>query len=65
MKGLSSLGIASGRAIQFLLYLNLHPGVGRTSPVRQQLQGAAVVLDSVVPGHLAAVFEAQDSIEGD
>ena len=39
---------------------HLHPGVSRTSLAGKQLQGAPAVLDGVVPGHLAAVFEAQD-----
>ena len=51
-------------ATQVLLDLNLDPGVCRTTHVRQQLQGAPVVLDGVVPGHFAAVFEAQDPMEG-
>ena len=40
---------------------SVYPGVSRTGSAGQQLQGAPVVFDGVVPGHLAAVFEAQDS----
>ena len=51
-------------AIRALLDLDLHAGVRRTTSVRQQLQGPPFVLDGVVPGHLAPVFEAEYLIQG-
>ena len=42
-----------------LMDLQLRSGVARPLLTRQQLQGTPVVLDGVVPGHLAAVLEAE------
>ena len=50
--------------VQALMDLQLHSGVARPLLTRQQLQGTPVVLDGVVPGHLAAVLEAEDMPQG-
>ena len=52
-------------AAQVLLDLDLHPCVGRMSSAGQQPQGAPLALDSVVPGHLAPMFEARESLRPD
>ena len=50
--------------VQALMDLHLRSGVARPLLTRQQLQGTPVVLDGVVPGHLAAVLEAEYLIQG-
>ena len=44
------------------MFQHSHLDAGIAGPVlgRQQLQGAQLVLDGVVPGHLAGVLEAED-----
>ena len=42
---------------------HLHTGVAGTLGAGQELQGAPLVLDRVVPGHLAGVLEAEDFIQ--
>ena len=39
---------------------DMHPGIARTLGAGEQLQGAPLVLDRVVTGDLAGVFEAGD-----
>ena len=39
---------------------HLHSGIAGTLGAGEQLQGAPLVLDRVVMGHLACVFEAED-----
>ena len=39
---------------------HLHSGIAGTFGAGEQLEGAPLVLDRVVPGHLAGVFEAKD-----
>ena len=39
---------------------DMHSGIAGTLGAGEQLQGAPVVLDRVVTGHLACVFEAED-----
>lgn len=46
--------------IALLQHLHLDAGVAGPVPGWQQLQGAQLVLDGVVPGHLTGVFEAED-----
>ena len=42
----------------------LHTGVAGTLRARQQLQGASLVLDRVVPSHLPGVLEGEDLFQG-
>ena len=39
---------------------DMHSGIAGTLGAGEQLQGAPLLLDRVVPGHLAGVFEAED-----
>ena len=39
---------------------DVHSGIAGTLGAGEQLQGAPLVLDRVVTGHLAGVFEAED-----
>ena len=50
--------------VQPLLDLHLDSGVAWPFHAGQQLQSAPVVFDRVVPGHLAAMFEAEYPTEG-
>ena len=64
--GSAQCGGAAGDDLTFVAHLqtavgvfkdlHLHAGVAGTLLARQQLQGASLVLDRVVPGHLAGVL---------
>ena len=48
------------------VFKDFHPDTGVVGTFRagQQLQGAPLVLDRVVPGHLSGVLEAEDFLQG-
>ena len=60
----ASPGLHEELSFQALMDLQLRSGVARPLLTRQQLQGTPVVLDGVVPGHLAAVLEAEYLVQG-
>ena len=60
----ASLVLHKELTVQTLMDLQLRSGVARPLLTRQQLQGTPVVLDGVVPGHLAAALEAEYLIQG-
>ena len=51
-------------AVQSFQDLHNRPGIAGAFRLRQQLQGMQLELHRIVPGHLPAVLEAQDLLQG-